>query len=43
MLSFGDAKSWGQYHSYESLTVEIAFTASLVITALLELGDDRKP
>lgn len=43
MLNFGEAKSWGQYHSTGLSTVDSFLIASPVMTALLERGDDRNP
>jgi hypothetical protein len=43
MLAFGDTKSWGQYHAIGCSIVDSPFIASPVMTALLDLGEDRKP
>jgi hypothetical protein len=43
ILALGDANNCGQYQSIAFAAVAKVFTASPVITALLDLGEDRKP
>jgi hypothetical protein len=43
ILFLGDANNCGQYQSMAFAAVTKVFTASPVITALLDLGEDLKP
>jgi hypothetical protein len=43
MLAFGDASNCGQYHSIGFSGLDKVLTASPVKTALLDLGEERKP